>query len=59
MLQVLRSDGRISMLELAGRLGISRGNAYARLQRLRRDGILAGSTVRIDPGGSASPSRPL
>jgi len=49
MLRVLRSDGRISMLELANKLGISRGNAYARFERLRRDGILAGFAARIDP----------
>jgi DNA-binding Lrp family transcriptional regulator len=49
MLQALRDDGRISMLELANKLGISRGNAYARLERLRRDGIVTGFTARIDP----------
>jgi DNA-binding Lrp family transcriptional regulator len=49
MLQVLRADGRISMLELANRLGISRGNAYNRFERLRRDGVLAGFTARVDP----------
>jgi DNA-binding Lrp family transcriptional regulator len=49
MLQVLRGDGRISMLELANRLGISRGNAYNRFERLRRDGVLAGFTARVDP----------
>ena len=49
MLQALRADGRISMLELANKIGISRGNAYARLERLRRDGIVAGFTARIDP----------
>ena len=48
MLRVLCEDGRISMLELATRLGISRGNAYARFERLRRDGVLAGFTARID-----------
>jgi len=49
MLATLRRDGRISMLELANKLGISRGNTYARLERLRRDGIIAGFTARIDP----------
>jgi DNA-binding Lrp family transcriptional regulator len=48
MLRVLCDDGRISMLELASKLGISRGNAYARFERLRRDGVLAGFTARID-----------
>jgi DNA-binding Lrp family transcriptional regulator len=49
MLEALRADGRISMLELANKLGISRGNAYTRFERLRRDGIVAGFTARIDP----------
>jgi DNA-binding Lrp family transcriptional regulator len=48
MLRVLCDDGRVSMLELANRLGISRGNAYARFERLRRDGVLAGFTARVD-----------
>jgi DNA-binding Lrp family transcriptional regulator len=48
MLRVLCEDGRISMLELASKLGISRGNAYARFERLRRDGVLAGFSARID-----------
>ena len=48
MLRVLCEDGRISMLELASKLGISRGNAYARFERLRRDGVLAGFTARVD-----------
>jgi DNA-binding Lrp family transcriptional regulator len=48
MLRVLCEDGRISMMELASRLGISRGAAYARFERLRRDGVLAGFTARVD-----------
>lgn len=48
MLRVLCEDGRISMQELASRLGISRGNAYTRFERLRRDGVLAGFTARVD-----------
>ncbi len=49
MLEALREDGRISMIELAQRVGISRGNAYARYERLRQDGVLEGFTARINP----------
>lgn len=45
----LRADGRLSMIELAQRVGISRGNAYARFERLRRDGVILGFTARVDP----------
>lgn len=45
----LRGDGRISISELAERVGISRANAYARLERLRADGIVTGFSARVDP----------
>jgi DNA-binding Lrp family transcriptional regulator len=49
MLDVLRVDGRISMTELAERVGVSRANAYSRFERLRTDGVIEGFTARIDP----------
>jgi DNA-binding Lrp family transcriptional regulator len=49
IVDTLRSDGRIAMIDLAERVGISRGNAYLRLDRLRRDGIIAGFTAVVDP----------
>jgi DNA-binding Lrp family transcriptional regulator len=49
IVDTLRADGRIAMIDLAERVGISRGNAYLRLDRLRRDGVIAGFAAVIDP----------
>jgi DNA-binding Lrp family transcriptional regulator len=46
---LLRADGRMSMRELAGRVHISRANAYARLERLRDAGVITGFSATIDP----------
>lgn len=48
LLEALRDDGRISVAALAGRCGISRANAYARLERLRSEGVVEGFTARVD-----------
>ena len=48
LLEVLRDDGRISIAALAAAIGVSRANAYTRLERLREDGVIKGFTVRID-----------
>lgn len=49
ILEILRLDGRISVAALAERVHVSRANAYARLDRLRTDGIVTGFSARIDP----------
>ncbi|TKG72824.1 Lrp/AsnC family transcriptional regulator [Prauserella endophytica] len=49
MLDVLADDARISVRSLAERLAISRANAYSRLDRLLRDGVITGFGARIDP----------
>jgi len=49
LIEVLRHDGRVSVNELAGRLAVSRANAYARLQRLRETGVITGFSARVDP----------
>ncbi|MFF5986791.1 Lrp/AsnC family transcriptional regulator [Prauserella flavalba] len=49
MLDVLADDARISVRALAERLSISRANAYSRLDRLLRDGVVTGFAARIDP----------
>jgi DNA-binding Lrp family transcriptional regulator len=48
ILDELRADGRLSMNELATRVSISRANAYQRVERLRRDGVITGFTAVID-----------
>lgn len=45
----LRSDGRQSMRTLATALHISRANAYTRVQRLEREGVITGYAATIDP----------
>lgn len=49
MLAILTVDARISVRALAERLNISRANAYTRLDRLTRDGVITGFTARLDP----------
>lgn len=49
IVDVLRVDGRISVRDLAARVSISRAGAYARVRRLREDGVLRGFTAVVDP----------
>jgi len=45
----LRANGRMSMRALAAALHISRANAYTRVARLERDGVITGYTAIVDP----------
>lgn len=49
ILALLAEDGRMPVATLAERAGVSRANAYARLDRLRAEGVISGFSVRIDP----------
>jgi DNA-binding Lrp family transcriptional regulator len=49
LIDALRADGRLSVRALADQTHISRANAYARLERLQRDGVITGFTVTVDP----------
>jgi DNA-binding Lrp family transcriptional regulator len=49
IIEALRADGRISMRALAERLHISRAGAYARVERLQREGVITGFTATVDP----------
>ncbi|MBV9592336.1 MAG: Lrp/AsnC family transcriptional regulator [Actinobacteria bacterium] len=44
----LQADGRLSMRTLAERLHISRAGCYARVERLRRDGVITGFAATVD-----------
>src|SRR5260370_36396582 len=48
ILELLRDDGRISIAALAERCHVSRAGAYARLERLRAEGIVDGFSARVD-----------
>lgn len=49
MIEVLRTEGRLSINALSERLGISRSNAYQRLERLISSGVLTGFGARVSP----------
>lgn len=48
ILRELRDDSRLSINELAERVAVSRTNAYARLARLKDDGLITHFTIRVD-----------
>jgi DNA-binding Lrp family transcriptional regulator len=45
----LTRDGRMSVRRLAESLHISRANAYARLERLKAEGVIRGFRADVDP----------
>jgi DNA-binding Lrp family transcriptional regulator len=47
LLRLLRADARMPAAELARRLGLSRTTVQSRLERLERNGIVEGYTVRL------------
>ncbi|GII24481.1 AsnC family transcriptional regulator [Planosporangium mesophilum] len=49
ILDALVRDGRASIRTLAEQLHISRTNAYARVERLIRDGVITGFRARVAP----------
>ncbi|MDN5599811.1 MULTISPECIES: Lrp/AsnC family transcriptional regulator [Brachybacterium] len=49
ILQVLRDHGRISIAALAQEVGVSRSNAYARVEALTDAGVITGYAAQIDP----------
>src|SRR2546430_3177461 len=49
IIAALRTDGRMSIRALAENLHISRAGAYARVERLQRDGVITGFTAVCRP----------
>lgn len=49
ILNVLGADGRISVADLARRIGLSKSPTQARLRRLEKEGIITGYRALIDP----------
>ena len=49
IVDALRADGRMSMRALADQIHISRANAYARVARLEREGVITGYAALVDP----------
>ena len=49
IVELLTADGRMSANELAERVHVSRATAYARLERLKADGVITGFRAVVDP----------
>ena len=49
LLELLSANSRLPVSELASQAGISRANAYQRMERLGRSGVIRAFTVRTDP----------
>ena len=49
ILSVLAEDGRISITELASRIGLSKSPTQARLRRLEENGVIIGYRALLDP----------
>ena len=49
ILEVLATDGRISVTALAERIGLSKSPTQARLRRLEADGVILGYCALLDP----------
>lgn len=48
ILELLRDDGRLPVAALAEQAGVSRANAYTRLERLRGEGVIRGFAASVD-----------
>jgi Lrp/AsnC family leucine-responsive transcriptional regulator len=49
ILEVLAGEGRISVTDLARRIGLSKSPTQARLKRLETEGVITGYRALIDP----------
>jgi Lrp/AsnC family leucine-responsive transcriptional regulator len=49
IVKVLAEDGRISVADLARKIGLSKSPTQARLKRLEADGIITGYRAMLDP----------
>lgn len=49
ILDILMADARTSIRDVAGQIGISRANAYARLKKLTDTNVIRRFTIDVDP----------
>ena len=49
ILRLLQEDGRLTNLELAQKINLSPSACLRRVQRLERDGVIAGYRAEVDP----------
>ncbi len=57
ILSALRQDARLPVAELGRLAGVSRATAHERMKRLQSEGILLGTTTRVDPAALGKPLR--
>ncbi|GAA1931965.1 Lrp/AsnC family transcriptional regulator [Streptomyces sodiiphilus] len=55
LLELLAREPRIGVLELSRRLGVARGTAQARLDKLRASGVIRGFGPEVDPAAIGFP----
>jgi len=55
ILSLLRADGRLSVNEVAQRASVSRATAYARIDRMKKDGVITGFHAELDPAAVGLP----
>ncbi|WP_433477164.1 Lrp/AsnC family transcriptional regulator [Spirillospora sp. CA-142024] len=49
LIELFTTEPRVGVLEASRRLGVARGTVQARLDRMARDGVIAGHGPEIDP----------
>lgn len=49
ILAILQEDASLSVAEIAGRVNLSQTPCWRRIQRLERDGVIAGRVALLDP----------
>ena len=55
ILDILQKDGRLSMTELAQRIGLSATPCTERVRRLEREGVITGYHARVNPRALGRP----
>jgi len=55
ILELLAGEPRVGVLEASRRLGVARGTVQARLDRLRRTGVIADLAPTVDPAALGYP----
>ncbi|MGH3614829.1 MAG: Lrp/AsnC family transcriptional regulator [Pseudonocardia sp.] len=57
LIAALRDDARLPVAALAQKLGVSRGTVTNRMEKLERDGVIVGYTLRLRPDATADEIR--
>jgi DNA-binding Lrp family transcriptional regulator len=57
LIALLRSNARMSVVNLAKHLGVSRATVQNRINKLEYDGVILGYTVKLSPDAESYPVR--